>query len=436
MPAGIDGGYVSSELTVSELAHELHLPASVLLEECHRLGIDAGWAGGTLTAQQAGQLRDRLGPTEGGDGPLKRRGVAPPIPSDRSSGSVPVVPGSPPPAAPTPGPPSFSAAPSVPSVPSVPSGSGRAGGLPPTAVGSIPSMARPPGGSGHEPGPLNHAENAGPEAVEVSNRSLASQGRRFDGTARTAAIAGILGVVLLLVAPSSPHVVATVAAWVGALVAGLVALFAGNRSRYKISTHPERLRGLPVAISAIVVGVLVLVTVGTGVWVVVRGAPTSSGPSVIADRSDVAELRWTYQRVRRIAGNGWNRPTKEPETCWDMPRKDDEPRTEERVEVTYESVSCRGEHDAEVLGVFALLPRADVTYPGEDELVDYGQERCAPVLEALPGGGDGIAIIIEFPTKAGWEDADHDVACVAMASRRGSLTEPAEAADPDVENDN
>lgn len=426
---------MSGELTVSDLAHELKLPASVLLEECHRLGIEAGWAGGILTQREAELLRDRLGPAEGANGPLRRPTASPTtrLPRRAPAGSAgPVAPAtSTPPAAPAPDVPS---APSVPSVPSVPPTSGPGAALPPTAVGSMPGMAHG-GPSGHEPGPLSHVDRGGRETTEVSNRSLASQGRRFDGTARTAAVAGIVGVVLVAAAPSSPHVLVTVAAWLGAIVAGATALVAGNRSRYKITTHPERLRGMAVAIASMVVGIVVLVGLGLGIWAVVRGAPASEGPAAVTDRTDVAELRWTYQRVSRIAGNGWNRPVKDAGTCWVMPRGDDEPRTDERVELTFESVSCRAAHDGEVLGVFALLPEADVPYPGSDELNAYGRERCASVIDGLPDGGEGVTIVIEYPTEAGWDDADHDVACVAMASRRGSLTETV-AEDPASETGN
>lgn len=363
--------------TVSELADELGLPTSEVLEECHRIGVEAAWAGATIEPAAAGLLRQRLGrPGQG----------QPPLP-DRSSRTA------------------------------------RRPGLPPTAVGSLPSVAEDLALRAHEPGPLSHAEEVDRGETEVSRTTLAGAGRHLDPGARSAIIAAVIGGALVVAAPSSPHVVATVAMWVATFVLGMFAFFSGNRSRYRITTHPEKLHGLVVAIAAMVAGALLVAGVGFGSWVVVRSAPASAAPDAIGGRADVGELRWAFHRVARIAGDGWHRPAKDVGSCWMAAEAEEEPRDAERVETTYRDRSCKADHDAEVLAVFAVDPDADAPYPGPDALEAEGRARCEPVVAALPSRPDGMTLDIEYPTRDGWADADHDVACVAMITRRGSLTD-------------
>ena len=366
--------------TVSELADELGLPTSEVLEECHRIGVEAAWAGAPLEPAAAGLLRQRLGrPGQG----------RPPLP-DRSSRTA------------------------------------RPSGLPPTAVGSLPSVAEDLAARGHEPGPLSHAEEVDRTETEVSRRSLAGAGRHLDPGARSAIVAAVIGIVLLVAAPSSPHVIATAVVWVVAFVAGMFAFFGGNRSRYRITTHPEKLHGLTVAIAAMVAGALLVAGVGFGAWVVVRSAPASAAPDAIGGRDDVGELRWAFHRVTRIAGDGWHRPAKDVGSCWMAAEPEEEPRDAERVETTYRDRSCKADHDVPrcfARQVRRLTPDADAPYPGPDALEAEGRARCEPVVEALPSRPDGMTLDIEYPTRDGWADADHDVACVARITRRGSLAD-------------
>lgn len=370
---------MSDDVTVSELATELNIPPSVLLEECHRAGIEASWAGAHLPPVAVALLRDRLGAAA--EPPLRR-----PAPPPRST--------------PTPK-------------------------LPPTAVGSLPDAAggASPAAEPQGPGPLHRNHEVAGDATEVNERTLAEPSRRFDPTARTGIVAAGLGLLLAVVAPWSPHVLATVGAWLLIGIAGLVALISGNRSRYKISTHPEKLRGMIPAILALVVGLALLVGLGTGIWVVTRDAPASAAPDVVGARADVAELRWNVHRLARIKDGGWHRPAKDAGTCWALPKEDEEPRDDRRVETSARDRSCKGSHDVEVLAVFAVDRDADSAYPGADDLIAIGLERCAPVVDALAERPRDLRIEIEYPTEDGWADADHDVACVAVVTRSGSLTD-------------
>ncbi|MCB0976799.1 MAG: translation initiation factor IF-2 N-terminal domain-containing protein [Acidimicrobiales bacterium] len=365
--------------TVKDLAEELGMPPSALIEECQHLGIDAAWAGATLEPVAVSMLRDRFG----------RSAAAPPL--RRGPG------------------PERRATPSK---------------LPPTAVGSLPEVAASLVPKlQHEHGPLSHHDETGAEETKVTKQSLLEQSRRFDSTARTALFAAGLGVVLLVAAPHSPHVVLTVFAWLITAVSGLVAFFAGNRSRYKITTHPEKLKGMAPALVAMAMGLVIFASVVGGVWVVVRDAPASAAPSIIGGRADVSELRWAYHRVARIRQEGWHRPAKDAGTCWVKPDENDEvePREPERVESTYRDLSCTSKHDAEVLAVFSVNRDADSPYPGAEHLVEIGRERCQSLLESLKTRPPGMTVEIEYPTQEGWSDADHDVACVVVATRRGSI---------------
>lgn len=367
-----------TETTVRQLAEELNVPASILMEECQRLGVEASWAGAVIQPVAASVLRDRFGSAP--NVPPLRRGPGP----DRGQNRVP---------------------------------------LPPTAVGSLPEVAAVAVPDAHEHGPLSHHGRTNTGDVSVNNDTLAAAPRRWDGTGHTAVIAAVLGVVCFAVAPSMPHVLLKIAAWLLILVAGLIAFFSGNRSRYKISTHPEKLKGMPQAVGSMVVGALLVIGLLGAVWVVVRSAPASAAPGLIADRADVSELRWTFHRVERIKENGWRRPARDAGICLSKP---DEARVTEdakRVEATYRERSCNGEHDAEVLAVFAVNRTADSPYPGADVLKKTGRERCQPVIDALKDAPSAMRIDIEYPTEEGWEQFDHDVPCVAVLTRSKPLAD-------------
>jgi hypothetical protein len=217
------------------------------------------------------------------------------------------------------------------------------------------------------------------------------------------------------------HTGTTALCWVAATILLLVSLVCGNRARYRITTHPNQRRGLPLAVVIIVGALLGLVGLGTATWTVMRAAPAAQAPLGLGDVDSVQRLRWGYQRLSVISDHGWQRPAKDAGTCWETVRHDDEPRRAERVAVgTDNDISCRAAHQFEVLEVFAPDRDADSPYPGPAELKAAAVERCAADVKALAPGG---RLAVEYPTKQGWNDADHDVACVIDLAHTGSLTD-------------
>lgn len=401
----IVGAEADGHMKVSDLAAQLQLPASVVLEQCLRLGIDATWAGAELTPADVAILEAELAhedpavhPTPAA--PLAAAGEPDAAPAD-DAGADPAA------------------------VPLV---------VPPTAVGSMPEMT--------DQLMRDAAENAGATPRSFAGRDLAgsdaglppsvagerSSGtivagphkRRFDAAIRPGAIALLLAAVALLGSNSleEPFLIALL--WVFGGVALVIAALSGNRARYRITTHPEQRRGLIPAVLILVLAVGGLVGLISATVVTVRSAPAADAPLSIGDLNSVNHVRWGYRRLTTIANTGWERPAKDEGTCWEAdPKKN--PRREERVEVGGAQVSCDSPHAFEVIGVFAVNHDTDAAYPGKAELQKVTLARCAPKVSRIKKRPADLQVVVEYPTEAGWVDGDHDVACVAFAVREAPL---------------
>ena len=163
--------------------------------------------------------------------------------------------------------------------------------------------------------------------------------------------------------------------------------------------------------------------IATSVYASVRTAPAEGAP--LGARESVARARWGWERLDRIRHEGWKRPAKDAGTCWVV--DSDVERDVERVEVGTRLVACGEQHTVQVVRVFAVDRDADARYPGADELQAMAVDRCGALVEGLlDAKGDRAAIdgvlLGEVPTAAGWNHADHDVACaVVTAPRKGAL---------------
>lgn len=379
-------------MNVADLAKELGVPPSTLLDQCQQLGIEAAWAGTELTEIQQISLRSQL----------VDRNLVPRATRDRAERVLP----------PDPAP------------------------LPPTAVGSLPGFMDQPegsgavatvGGSGTFAGddPRIHAgHNPGEVDTKTLQRDVAAPSkRRLDQSLRSGFIAVLIAIAALVGSNHIDHPVAITGLWILAAVSLITALVSGNRARYRITTHPEKYGGLVVSIVILVVALAASVMLGMGVWTVVRSAPAKGAPLSIGDESSVKILRWNYRRVLVIKEAGWHRPAKDAGTCWTIRSNEAEkPRRSERVEKGSREIDCDAQHDVEVLGVFRVNQDADALYPGEPELWGYALGRCAEVLDSLADDAPAPLLPeVEYPTQEGWAKGDHDVACIAVVPRSGSL---------------
>ena len=153
----------------------------------------------------------------------------------------------------------------------------------------------------------------------------------------------------------------------------------------------------------------------------VRSAPAARAPRSLGNQAPVQILRWNFQRVLTIKAAGWQRPAKDAGTCWTV-RADEKPRRANRTEFGDRDIDCAARHDVEVLGVYQLNPDADVAYPGVARLQAYALDRCGEALDRLIADAPADRKVqIEYPDQQGWADADHDVACVSVVTREGSL---------------
>lgn len=210
--------------------------------------------------------------------------------------------------------------------------------------------------------------------------------------------------------------------WLLTLVALVVALWDGNQGRRSVSTHPERRRGLWLSVSVMVLAAAGLVGLGLVVATVVGDDPPDEAPLGIGGLAPVDEARWGYQRLARIADNGWRRPAKDAGTCWTVDR--DVTRPEGRVEVGTRSITCDGDHTVEIVRVFAYDRDADAPFPGEERLTVEAMARCRAIVEGLPAEAPAVQLQIEHPTADGWSRGDHDVACALVGPERsGSLVD-------------
>lgn len=374
-------------MKVGELASELGVPASAVLEQCQRFGIEAGWAGAALSPADEVTLRAALLDT--GATTSRPAGV-------------------------------------------------EASDLPPTAVGSMPELIdevtpepeSDPGataGSTARPGPLQTGgtgSREGPRATDAADPG----GPRFDRLARNAAGWLLVALVAFGASNALTNPFAVLALWTGSLVALGFSILDAFRSQRRIGLHPDRYRGRIPAVVTLVLAVAALVGLGVATFVVVRDEPATDAPLATGDLASVQELRWGYQRLVTVASSSWRSPAKPEGSCWrvDEDRGD---RTEDRVELGNDRVECTTRHDAQVISVIALQREADVPYPGPDGFVQVAQERCQALAdELIASAGEraqGAGLAVEYPDAEAWDGGDHDVACVVRADGglEGSLTE-------------
>lgn len=368
-----------STTTVAELARALDLPPSAVLDQCHRFGIPATWAGAGLGDDDIARLRLAL------VHPADEAGEA----ADQASPASTAA------ARPTTG----------------------ASQIDPTAV--QPSTADEAGGRRAErPGELPPpAPGDDRRALSTAPPLDAKPDRRLDRSTRHAVIwllvaSALLGVSL---AVRSPWAIWPL--WFAGAGALAFALFDANRGRRQAVLHPERFRGLGVAVTVLIAGTALGAALVAGVAAAVRSEPASDVP-VVGDLESVSSARWGFHRVVVVAGHGWRSPAKRVGTCWRFDPDGAGPRQVDRVEVGDDRIACERPHIVEVLSVFSMGADVDAPYPGLEGFLAEAEQRCADAMARIEREGTG-ALLVEYPTEEGWADADHDVACaVRYAERR------------------
>ena len=402
-------------MKVNELAKELELPTSVVLEQCLRLGIDATWAGSELSATELVVLRAELANEE-------QAAVADKAPAAEVAAEPPVEPS-----------PDAGDGPVEPELESVGAGvvtgaaAASSGAVPPTAVGSLPDMTdelmdaakhgaadpmdRRFAGSVNANRPPSVATDRGKGGLPNGGK------RRYDAALRPGIIAVVLAIAFVVGANSLDEPALIVLLWIGALVGVIIGLISGNKARYRITTHPEQRRGLPLAIVLMVVSVLGIIGLGAAAFSVVRSPTADDAPLGLGTYNSITQTRWGYLRVTNIADTSWERPAKDAGTCWALTSTKDEPRRAERVEFGGAQVDCDSPHAFQVLATHSVNNDADAAYPGAASLKKTALIRCQPEIDKLKRPPAGMRVVVEYPTSDGWNDGDHDVSCVAFVSR-------------------
>lgn len=292
--------------------------------------------------------------------------------------------------------------------------------LPPTAAASIPSIAEeqpaPEPGRVLGAGPLGAAPATGSTEAEA----VPTARPPFDRSVRPGLIALVLAVVLLIVAEQLRTPLFVLGCWIAALIAALTAFVSGNRARYRITNHPDRRRGLAGALVAQLGAMVLFVLLIAGSFLAVRSAPLTDTP-VFGGSDAIERLRWGYQRFRLVQGNGWHAVAREPGSCWSPDPEDSDVERRDRLDRIEESlrrISCGRTHTHEVLGVYAVDPRADARYDS-DAIEAEALARCRADWGAdVPKGG---AYVLEMPTAPSWDRGDHDVACLLVATAENSI---------------
>lgn len=287
--------------------------------------------------------------------------------------------------------------------------------LPPTAAASVPSFVH---GGGDPDAPPPPGVGSSPDDTGAATSVSAGRRRPFDRSVRPGLVGLSLAIVLLIAAerPVAPLLVFLL--WLIAAVAAVAAAIAGNRARYRITNHPDRRRGLALSLVAQVGGLVVLLVMGAGVFLAVRGAPLGDTP-VLGGSHGIERLRWGYQRVRLVQRNGWHAVAREPGSCWTVdPTEPGDRDALDRIEEPLRRTSCGTRHSHEVLGVYAVDPRADAPYDA-DVIRDEVLRRCgADWDDRIPRGA---TYALEWPTAPSWDRGDHDVACLLVADAADSI---------------
>jgi hypothetical protein len=411
---------------VADLAAELEVPASAVIEQCQRFGIDASWAGADLSAADVVVLRAELA---GADAALDL--------TDRGEAAVPDRPAVAPDlgeeehAAPT-----TLAEPPPSSVPAVAEGppaarpAARRSTLPPTAVGSLPEMidevtpareAEPPVDASVPGGPIRTFHGIEGPAGEVRRPPhQAPVERRLDRGIPAAVVALLLAAGTFAASNLSTTPVVIFLVWLLAVVFVLVGLFTANRSRHRATMHPDRYVGRWGAIAVMVVAGLCLIGVGDLVYTIVRDEPAETAPLKLGELSAVRHGRWGWQQFLLIKNHGWDRPSKVEGTCWIGSNLDDkrEPREPNRVEHGTRSTSCTNRHTVEIAEVFTYDRDADAPYPGVDQLKARGTRHCASLFAVAARKAGDVTLQFEYPTAAGWDEGDHEIGCALVTGPR------------------
>lgn len=430
-------------MKVSELADELGVPTSAVLEQCQRFGIAASWAGAELRGADLVVLRAELAAAEA---PLDLRPAdheavwpeaiakADPHHAGEASGTAAAADGG----ASTDAAGSTEAAGSADAPASVPPHdpadrtSAVVQPLPPTAVGSMPGLidevtpTPPPESVIH--GPLRTSDDLHPiddQGVRRIPPRPPAERKAIPRPARNALLWLVLAVAAFAGSNATDNPFLILGLWVVALVAFAVTIYDGNRGRRAISTHPDRMHGQWLAIPAMALGILGVAGMVLVTSVAIREQPAADAPMGAGELTSVQGARWGYQRVTRIADEGWHQPAKEAQTCWD--RRGDEVRQEGRVELGNHRQRCEDPHTVEIVAVFAYDRDADSPFPGQAAIDRAVQERCGDLLEEAQANaepGETVVLLSERPTVEGWDDGDHDIACALVTPmREGSLVE-------------
>jgi hypothetical protein len=443
-------------MKVSDLAADLEIPPSAVLEQCQRFGIDASWAGAELSGSDVVVLRAELAASDpidltSADAPAQEpadadlatsadatasdRSASDAAASDATSGvatTIDVASGG--------GEPEIPAAPAdAPAEAPVPTmadestdpGPGAAQAIPPTAVGSMPELieeitppaeAPAPGPSGLGPGPRGgspgqHGLGIDPDASRRVAPRDAPAKRQLARSSRNSVIALVVGAACFGASNFTevPAVVGLL--WVLAAVSFVVAVVDGFRGRRKAQVHPERHHGVWLGTISLVLAMAAVVAMTGAVLAVTGDDAAAEAPAGLGDLKSVQVGRWGYQRLQRYADDGWKQPAREEGSCWGA---DDEERDEQRVELVQmsDATACNTAHTLEVMRVFAVNRDADARYPGTAELLVIGNRECKAIADRLEEKGVDAEVKVEYPTEVGWGDGDHDVACVAVTPTR------------------
>ena len=317
--------------------------------------------------------------------------------------------------------------------PSAPAPPATRAPLPPTAVGSWPALAdelvHDSGQTlGDSPIPDRAAVPLPTELRKPARRDarLATR-RKYRRSTKTAIKAFVVAIVVLVGANAMHQPAAVVVLWLVAGTMFVATVVAANRARNHIASPPDGVMRVVASLALMVLGVVGFIGVGLGAWTVLRAEPADDAPLGIGSLSSVRDLRWGYQRLSLIAATDWERPAKDDGSCWRLTTDVAESRRPERVETNGRLVRCQLVHTVEVIDAFAPNRDADAAFPGAAELNALAFKRCGPALAALNEANvaDPTAkatLQIERPTEVGWDDADHDLVCLAITPvRKGSI---------------
>lgn len=407
-------------MKVADLAADLEVPASTVLDQCQRFGIDASWSGAELRNSDVAILRAELAVADPAElvvnDPSPTPGEARP--------SVEVDPGAS----------KGTAAEAIDASDPGAVADGRSAAsspvMAPSAVGSMPELldeitpepepepnARADGGSGYA-GAGGEGGGVDPNATRRVSPPPAPAKRRLEKRARNSVIALVIAVACFSASNSTEVAAIVVVLWVLTALALGVAVFDGVRGRRRVQVHPDRLHGLWLATVSLVLACGGLVGLTTAVFATVGDAPATEAPAGVGDLQSVQVARWGYQRASRLADNGWKQPARIDGSCWAV--DSGRTRDEQRVEIAdaTDGTSCTSKHTMQVMKVFALQRDADAPYPGDAKLLLAGQEACRSIGERLAAKDVSFEMKVEYPTEVGWGDGDHDVACVAVTPVR------------------